>query len=190
MGKNHIEQKLSILLSKTVGSLEESHVVYLFVELRKLLEKDSRRASKYPLLRFYADWCVHTQKDRISPEIENVACRIFEAATKTIRAGYPKFSEEKSDIEKFAHLDELKQEMGVFLSDFNLPVDVTLTDEAWCDFANCLIKILEEQPIIKPTSDIESIYFEPANQNCVSFVVRFANQIDGRQLYRYSNVLC
>jgi hypothetical protein len=189
MGQIQIEEKVFRHLEKYSGQMEECHALYFIVELRKLLEKDRARAISYPLLRFYADWCVHTQKDKITPEIKVVADEIFETAKKAINARHPQHIDAKSAIEKFAHLDALRTELDRFLTDYNLPVAITSENDRWVNFADCLIKILEDQPIVKPIKEIRSIYFEPANRKCLMFVITFDQLIDGYDHYRYGNIL-
>src|SRR3989344_1572221 len=57
---------------------EECEVVYLLVELRKLLdrEREQNHSDSYPLVRFHADWAVHTRKDRITPAMEKIMIKI------------------------------------------------------------------------------------------------------------------
>jgi len=41
------------------GITEECQVVYLLVEIRKLLDRDGKNAEPYNSLRLYSDWAVH-----------------------------------------------------------------------------------------------------------------------------------
>ena len=57
---------------------EEFEVVYLLVELRKLLdrEREQNHSDSYPLVRFHADWAVHTRKDKITPATKEIMTKI------------------------------------------------------------------------------------------------------------------
>src|ERR1035438_1539807 len=68
MGKPAIIEKLDEFLKKHMPLDEECLVVYLLVEIRKILDHENN--GKYPISRFYSDWCVHTAKDKITPQIK------------------------------------------------------------------------------------------------------------------------
>jgi hypothetical protein len=70
--KGEIEQKLTAFLQSTMPFTQEHHVVYLLVEIRKILDHENDRGNngRYPLLRFFSDWSVHTAKDKITPQIK------------------------------------------------------------------------------------------------------------------------
>ncbi len=71
--RNDILGKLSILLRDPIK--QESSVVYLMVEMRKLIEikkrelGENRQVQYYPGILFYSNWCVHTELDgRVAQE--------------------------------------------------------------------------------------------------------------------------
>src|SRR5437867_1739661 len=62
MGRAAIEEKLNRQLSSK-APVTEARVVYILVLTRKLLERQGE-LNKYPMLRFYCDWALHTNMDR------------------------------------------------------------------------------------------------------------------------------
>ena len=64
MAREEIIEKLDEFLSSHSPLMEECHIVYLMVEIRKILdhERDHRKNGEFSLLRFYCDWTVHTEK--------------------------------------------------------------------------------------------------------------------------------
>jgi hypothetical protein len=60
MSRHAIVEKLHGHLAGGIDN--EPAVVYLLVELRKLLELDGRK-QEFPLLNFYGNWVVHTRLD-------------------------------------------------------------------------------------------------------------------------------
>jgi hypothetical protein len=75
MSRPEIVDKLNSFLSTHHTFTEEAQVVYLLIEIRKILDRDSNM--KYPLLRFYCDWCVHTRKDKITPQIKLIMEQLY-----------------------------------------------------------------------------------------------------------------
>ncbi len=71
----------------------------------------------------------------------------------------------------------------------NHAIDPSLVQEEdrWLEFVKLLVKVLENQPIIAPTPDIESVFFEPANTGCVIGILRFKQPIGRYNFYRFMN---
>jgi len=69
MGKIEIVEKLNDFLGEHAPFMEECHVVYMLVETRKVLDRENNR--KYPILRFYCNWTVHTDKDSTKEKMPN-----------------------------------------------------------------------------------------------------------------------
>ena len=80
-----IQFKLERFFNERLPFTEEWQIVYLLVEIRKILDRGNNR--KYPLLRFYADWAVHTAKDRINSEIKTIMERILDEIKKANQTG-------------------------------------------------------------------------------------------------------
>ena len=70
MSSNEISDKLRAFVDRYCPLTEECHAVYLMVELRKIIDQQQLKLS---LLKFYADWTVHSSKDRITPEVRQVS---------------------------------------------------------------------------------------------------------------------
>src|SRR3989344_8041519 len=92
---------------------EEVEVVYLLVELRKLLdrEREQNHSDSYPLVRFHADWAVHTKKDHITPTMKEIMAKI-DASIDT----YPK----NGNID-FLLLPEFRNELEKLLNEYGMP---------------------------------------------------------------------
>src|SRR6476620_9696922 len=61
MGQNQIVDKLRDEFLEDIST--ERQVVYILVEIGKLLEHEDARKN-YPSITFYRDWVVHTKLDR------------------------------------------------------------------------------------------------------------------------------
>jgi hypothetical protein len=183
--KDEVTYKLTDFLNKRQGFSEECEVVYVLVELRKLLE---HYGADVPLLKFYSDWALHTKKER-NKSIRDVAKSLLKDAIDEIRAKGLQPLAHSSPIIEFAHGDHFAMELQKFLLQHGLPASLTLDRDCWLSFVNLLIKVPEDQPIIKPCDGVEKIYFVPANVNCVILRIDFSQPVEGYSHYQYMNVL-
>jgi hypothetical protein len=117
----------------------EVQVVYVLVEIRKLIEHSERRA-RYKPLKFYCDWALHPTLDRKSAreflrEIDDAIERreTNEQAAKRMGA---KFS-----------LEAFRVELIHFLIDHRLPVDPIRTAAPWITFLRRYLETISDCPI-------------------------------------------
>lgn len=145
-----IIEKLYRFLSEHPMS-EEFEIVYLLVELRKLLdrEREGGGSNPFPLVRFHADWAVHTQKDKITPGIREIMTRIEDSIDV-----YP-----KGGIVDFLLLPEFRAELKSLLEKYGLPDQFCNSDKGWGDFMLALTQVLADQPIINPSNNISEFRY-------------------------------
>lgn len=151
--------------------IEESEVVYLLVELRKLLDREKERngLDEYSLVRFHADWVVHTKKDRITPAIMEIMTRIDDSIDV-----YPK----NGNVE-FLLLPEFRSELNEVLEKFHLPRDFCKKDNLWLDFMMTLTQILADQPIIDPTPNISEFRYIDMKREGIMATIDFKGKREG-----------
>lgn len=183
MAKNEIVEKLQALLSRPVT--EEAHVAYFMMEVRKIIEQDNSSA-KYPLLKFYADWANHSEKDKITPEIESMSEDMYAYTARVINSPHG-FVDEKSKVLEFAYMESLSTEVATFLVDVGITSDLATDKGKWTDFASLLVKILEEQPINSPSQNVQKIVFEKANPRCTALTVVFKQPVGGYSHFTMKN---
>lgn len=125
---------------------EEFEVAYLLVELRKLLdrEREQNKSDPFPLVRFHADWAVHTRKDRITPDMKEIMAKIDNSINI-----YP-----KNGNMDFLLLPEFRNELIKLLEKYGLPSSFCKSDNKWIDFMIALTQVLADQPIVDPTPNI------------------------------------
>lgn len=161
MGHYEILEKLNSFLRKHSPPKEECDVVYLLVEIRKIL--DHENSEKYPILRFYSDWAVHTRKDKKTKEIKKVMESIYKEIV--LREQNASYIIMNPAIISFADFKELRIEIGSFLNDHGLPEGLVLED--WKTFKRFLAKILTDQPIYNPCDGIRKYSLTPSSDGCV-----------------------
>lgn len=90
MGQHAIAEKLVPKLQEQIS--DESQVVYIMVELRKLLEHEQVK-SRYDIVNFYGNWVVHTKLEQSA--IADKIVRFFDdlhrintGETRAIEPGY------------------------------------------------------------------------------------------------------
>jgi len=179
MGRLDIIEKLNRFLGEHNPLSEECHVVYLMVEIRKILdhERDTGHKNEYPLLRFYSDWIVHTSKDKITIEMERIINEVFRDIKLQIEN--PNSVRSMTPVMQFAYKQQLEIEMKKFLGEHQLSTSVTGA-EKWVHFVSLLVKVLENQPIKNPTEDVIEFCFYPAAPRCVQGMVTFKQPIKGK----------
>lgn len=176
--KNEIIEKLNNFLSTHNPLTEECQVLYLMVQIRKIL--DYLDDKTYSILRFYCDWAVHTKKSHTEP-IREVIERI-EGSINKGRAFGKQFLADNSSPFEFMGLIELQREMESFFKDVALP-EAIFQNSNWSDFRHLLLRILANQPITDPTSNIAKVYFLTASKGAGVLMVEFK---DGKS-YRFVN---
>lgn len=87
-------------------------------------------------------------------------------------------------ISTLAYMPKLREEIRDFLTQHDLPL--TLVDTGWISFLSLLVKVLENQPIVKPNAEIEMFCFVPANNRCVAGIIKLKTPLDGHDNYTFA----
>ncbi len=181
MSRIEIIEKLNDFLDKHMPFTEECHVLYLLVEIRKVLDRENNK--KYPILRFYCNWSVHTDKDS-TKEMEIIMNDIYQGIKKQITCG---ITSEKTKIIGFMYMEDLQTDVIGFLQEYQLPV-LIIEKNNWLEFIKLLVRILADQPINNPCSDIKQFAFLLAADRCVRGRIDFNHNIDKYSYYTFGNV--
>jgi hypothetical protein len=151
-----IIEKLNKFLSKHVPLTEEFEVVYLMVELRKLIEREAK--GDYQLVRFYCDWTVHPLKNlnrSFIVEVNSIIDEILKASS--IDFLMPTF----------------RTEMLSLFTTFGLREELCSDKAAWKNFAKTLVQVLADQPIVEKRLGLCSFRYKPGNQDHIVVEVAF-----------------
>lgn len=185
MAREEIIEKLDEFLSSHSPLMEECHIVYLMVEIRKILdhERDHRKNGEFSLLRFYCDWTVHTEKTGITDNMRSIMETVFQDAISQIEV--PAMRQAMSPVMQFAYMDKLKEQMASFLTQRGLNME--LVNNGWLSFVQLLVRVLTNQPINNPTDDVVLFSFTPANERCVAGVICFKKPIKGYDHFTFAN---
>lgn len=191
MGRLEIVEKLDSLLSNKIPFKDECEVAYLMVEIRKILDREKSSERKvqdpYQLLRFYCDWVVHTEKDGITPEIEQIMIKIYNELLEHESKGFLSYGKISSNTD-FVYMGELKLQMELFFKEMGLNLKL-VRNENWTPFVALLVGVLVDQPInfvkynkrnekkgILPLHNIKSFAFETSNPNAAIWRITFLDE--------------
>lgn len=167
-----IIEKLDAFLKKHPME-EECEVVYLLVELRKLLDKDRESGSDgYSLVRFHADWAVHTRKDKITPAIKEIMTKIENSINVLPKNG---------DI-GFLLLPEFRDELLRLLEINGLPFDFCQKDDRWLKFMFALTQVVADQPIVNPSDNIARFRYVDMRKDGIMATIDFKDKKEGASI--------
>ncbi len=183
MGRIEIINKLNTFLDKHASFTEECHILYLLVEIRKVLDRENNH--KYPILRFYCNWSVHTDKHP-DKEMETLMDDIYKDIKKEIINPALVGMRGKIKVISFMYMEDLQEEMLKFLQEYQLPTSLTERSN-WLEFVKLFVKILADQPINTPSADIKQFTFLPASNGCVCGRIDFVKNIGQYGYYQFGN---
>ncbi len=144
MGRAAIEEKLDRHLSSK-APLTEARVVYILVEIRKLLEMLERQEEEdnYPWLRFYCDWALHTKMDRKAAQ--RILC-LFDRVHPLLCANQTLPHGLEQQITEITNLRLFERDFDQFLTDYNLSKDIL--HDRWTKFVHSYAAVIEDCPLV------------------------------------------
>ncbi|OFW08629.1 MAG: hypothetical protein A3G20_01020 [Acidobacteria bacterium RIFCSPLOWO2_12_FULL_59_11] len=153
--RNDIIEKIRVHLTKPVHT--EAEVVYLLVEIRKILE-DLADGHPYPSLRFHCDWALHT---KLSGTLTRNLLQEVEALCASIRSMEMKNQPAMQDSGRLLRILDLslfRDNLRQLLHDNGLPTTLPDDWDLWVGFLAGYFKVVEDCPLIctvarNPTSE-------------------------------------
>ncbi|MBP9763008.1 hypothetical protein KBD34_05340 [Patescibacteria group bacterium] len=183
MAKNSIVEKINAFLLSHPALTEEYQAIYVMVELRKILDHDrAAGVYKFDVLRFYCDWTVHTSKDRFSSNMKATIKDLLEDIR--LHLQNPVMIRCEKTI-NFVYMNSLRTELRQLLQ--NESIDMQIVGAGWNSFLKVLVKVLEDQPIIKPIPEVKSVTFLPAASDCAIFKIDFTSPVAGKTCFQLGN---
>ena len=158
MARPSIIDKLRSELHRPIET--EMQVVYILVEIRKLLEHN-RQKNLYPVMNFYCNWVVHTRlsesfvADKIVRLFDEIMYRDLNGAA---------YLELKDEALGFLNERQLQDELRTFLGSSDLRTEVCTDPVRWHAFRKRLAGVIEDVPLElrplktpNPTHFVESV---------------------------------
>jgi hypothetical protein len=147
--KNDIKAKLNDALAKPI--MTEEQVVYIMVELRKLMEI-SGDGSSFPSLQFHCDWVAHPVMDR-APARRIVALfdKHQEIIEKTAQAPGGKLAADMTyftELGPILTLSNFRNELDAYLRSQQLDPTIPGTSkDNWANFLSYYARVIEDCPL-------------------------------------------
>jgi hypothetical protein len=154
MARHSIVEKLHPVLTQPIET--EMQVVYILVELRKLLEHDGNK-DLYPVLNFYGDWVVHTKLSS-----SRVADRIVRLFDEVMHRKVNDTIDLRLEEEAVSFFNEtlLREQLRTLLGSVGLPTELCTNDTNWHDFRKKLAGVIEDAPLeLKPSKTPNPTHF-------------------------------
>jgi hypothetical protein len=116
----------------------ESQVVYILVEIGKLLEHDNAKR-KYPTIVFYRDWVVHTRLER-SPWVKNLMSKFDDYIVSANRSVTQPFQTLLKSL-------TLRSELSAYMATHSLHAPFCSDDRKWKAFVKLLAGVICDVPL-------------------------------------------
>lgn len=153
MDKKIFQKKLQKFLQSHPIFREECEVIYLMVEIRKILEYGGK---SYKTLRFYCNWVLH--KELSQEKTTKLLSDIFEPNIDLKKSGRENARNIKSIGRDFFMLETFRKELVVFFKDYNLPMD--LLKKNWWTFGKLVLGIIKDCPVYFVANKIRELKIE------------------------------
>lgn len=180
MASNEIVEKLNNLITETNAFSHEKDVVYFFVQIRKLMEREDI-FDDHKSVKFYCDWALHPQKDRNHNDIGNVYHAIYNDCVDF----YNEASDDSSDnILSLLPFQSLNADLRPIFERYSL--DSLLLDELWVRFTKKLLGILNDQPLVNEQGEnIKKIIITGTEKNIFLVKICFTKPIIDTHGYKH-----
>lgn len=159
--EEEIITKLKSALAEPIQ--KECQVVYILVEIRKLLER-LKDKNNFSVLNFYSNWALHPEIDKTS-SIRPILEKIEEAI---LRKTY-----DVNAIMAIVDFEEFCKEIGTFLGKFAIN-NPFLKIDYWRKFRRLLVGVLIDCPLKPNYGEIKEFRFIKAiNKDDVDYRIEF-----------------
>jgi hypothetical protein len=139
--KNDIEHKLRRKLAN--NSIDnESDVVYLLVQCRKLLEHDPALKHTLPTLEFYCNWGLHIQLSRASTQ------RFLTAVNPVLTINGAFNHQEYEACNALLTLDAFRSELGSLLASFGADRTICTDEGLWISFLHFYSHVVQDSKLV------------------------------------------
>jgi hypothetical protein len=181
MARNEVAEKIARHLTGELSVWNETDVVYLLVEVRKLLDhaRNETQANS-PHLRFYCDWVVHISKDRIDPITLDVVKNMESGIKRQIHQPNMFLGEEAIN---FAYFRSMQDELLQLMKAEGIDAGILSSEDKWSLVVSILVKALENQPLNieqRHGLNIKRLIFLPSAPGAVIMRIDFNEPISDR----------
>lgn len=156
--RNDIIEKLQRHLSGPIKT--EPAVVYLLVEIRKILEQDYGSALKPPSLYMHCCWAIHVDL-KGSNTTAHFLKRIESYVQNNVRGFTPDNSftmrDEAHLFDDFIHMASFKRELREFLAGHDLPTNLCDAPQQWQEFLKSYSAVIQDGALTVSDGSLKTI---------------------------------
>lgn len=171
MNKTFID-KLSDFLNRHPLLTEESEVVFIMVQIRKILDCGK---NPYRTLRFYSNWVLH--KELSKEATVKLLIDTLGSGIDSKKDGRENARNLIASSSGFFMFNTFKNELKDFINEYSLPVNV-LSNANWRNFRKLLLEIVKDCPVYFVPTEISSL--RVTKDDARTFAYRFV-LINGRK---------
>jgi hypothetical protein len=118
-------------------------VIYILVELRKLMEL-SNNNSAYQVLNFFSNWVVHSKLS--ASAVADDIIRMLDGMM-DLRCNDTVDMKLEDDIVKFISLERLREDLNAFMKEIGLSTEVCTDSGKWFRFQKKLVGVISDVPL-------------------------------------------
>ena len=133
---------------------DEADVIYAFVQIRKLLERDSAKKT-YPRLTFFCDWVVHGQ---LSKRGAAAVLRQLDDGLNAYDSSRPWDMDHDGSVLLLLSHRQLQMELAKYLAEVGIEEIWTTAPRVWHDVAKLYSEIIRDCPLTMTREDTGLTY--------------------------------
>lgn len=172
--KDKILEKISKELKNGINT--EAKVVYLLVEIKKILDLTNNRTAS---LKIFRDWALHSELTYQSTiaYFTNKFEPYIDVNSNSKDVGKAILTNQKN----FFKLNELKTELGNFLKSNKLQTDIVDDTSYWIKFITLLLEVLKECPITINSLKIEKLTITEDKNGINCYRIKLKNYLSDKK---------
>ncbi|MDP3997628.1 MAG: hypothetical protein Q8P73_03980 [bacterium] len=164
--ENIFVKDLREFLDEYTAFSKKCEVVYLFVEIRKILENES---NPYKDLRFFCNWVIHSRLDR--ERTTKLLSALLDRDINTSKSGHENARTLIKLNKDFFNQNKLRVSLKEFLENYHLPI--WIVGNSWKSFCKLLLEIISDNQIEFPNNIIRSLSLKQEDKNNYGFHLKF-----------------
>jgi hypothetical protein len=182
-----VRSKIGNLIAR--DSLEESHVVHLMILLRKTLDHMLKSdGKKFPTIRLYCNWSVHTFIDQ-SQLGEEIIINIHEKIVELMSVSDN--NRLIRELSKLLSWTEFKTELVDLLAKIGIADVLTTDDSKWKQFIKHILEIIRDSPLrAKSQAAIQTLSGNPLRKEGSYIHTLSVESVSGSLMKRPTDIMC
>ena len=168
--QKRLADNLISFLNEHSALKEECEVLYLMVQIRKILDCGG---NSYKTLRFYSNWVLHSELSKTATT--KLLVDIFDAGIDGKKDGRDNARNLISSSSSFFTLNTFKNDLKGFVNEHNLPGNI-LSNANWKNIRRLLLELIKDCPVSFVPTEIINLRVIKDNEKTFSYRFTLANK--------------